>query len=474
MNAAELGLTVRVTEDHMAVLMDYSGTPEDLASLATQTELELQILGVPEIPPHDVLEQRLREAVKNGKELSNVVLLEGTPPTPPEHERIEWAQDFFGSGFAIDEKTGAMDYRQPATHPAVEGGQLLARVIAPKQGQDGKDVFGRPVPAEKPKRALILPGPHVRVEKRDDGSYFYAEKEGRVRWASNTLAVDEVYRIPTSVGLETGNIRHPGSVLIEGDVSAGSRVEAGGNIEVKGTVETADIQAGGSLKVHGGITGVGAQCIKVEGSVSAKYVLDAHIEAGEDVVVEREILQSTIKTRGSLSMPQGRLVGGRCTALGGVVLGQAGSEGSVPTVLTAAEDHGLDEKLAEIKKQMVAIEKNLEKIHKKVDPLIPRESLLSPKRREAMAKLLAAATEMEKRLQLLRRRQEDIEEDSRARTKPYIYIKNKLYPETTLRIKTATLHMTESLNGPLRVVAVGGKLKLVPLGASERGGKQTD
>ncbi len=465
-DAAESGLNVRITDDHMAVLMDLTAAPEDPQSLLSQIELEMRVLGVSNIPPHEELAERLRRAGKDAEGLLNVVLLEGQPPVPPEDGRIEWTQDFFSAGFAVNEQTGAVDYRQPAAQLAVESGQLLAKVIPPTEGRDGRDVYGRPAAARKPNRALIFAGPNVRVEEKDDGSYFYAQKGGRIRWASNTLAVDEVYHIPRSVGLQTGNIKHPGSVLIEGDVSAGSRVEADGNIEVNGTVEAADLRAGGNLRVHGGITGMGEQAIRVDGGVRAKYVMEADIEAGEDIVVEREILQSKIRTRGALIMRGGRLVGSQATALGGIVLEEAGSKGCVATTLIAAEDYCLDERLAEVRKQISALERTLERIHKKVKPLLPRKSLLSPGQREAMAKLLAAAAEMEKEIPQLSRRLEKIEEDSRARTKPHIYIMKMLHPETTLRIKATSLHITETISGPLRAAPSGKKLVLAPIGGS--------
>ena len=39
--------------------------------------------------------------------------------------------------------------------------------------------------------------------------------DGRVRHTDGTVSVDEVYVIKGDVGLETGNIHHTGSVLIE-------------------------------------------------------------------------------------------------------------------------------------------------------------------------------------------------------------------------------------------------------------------
>jgi uncharacterized protein (DUF342 family) len=446
----------------MAALLDCTVPNEGLDSLLTCIEVELISLHVANPPTREQLEQWMRHAAEKGSSLVNEVLLEGKRPIPPQDGTIEWTQDFFSSGFAVDEKTGAVDYRRRVEHLTVETGHLLARVTPPKDGEDGCDVFGRPIPAGNPKPERLCAGPNVRVDEKEDGLYFYATSKGRLRWASNILAVDEVFHILGSVGLATGHVSHPGSVLIGGDVLAGSSVEAGGDVEVNGTVESADIQAGGNLHVHGGITGLGSQSIKVKGSVNAKFILEASIEANENIIVEREVVQSTLRTRGSLMMPRGRLVGGAVTALGGIVLREAGSDGLVPTLLIAAEDYALEDKLFQVKSQIGKLTRNLEKIHKKVDPLTSRATALNPKLRAAVEKLLAAAHEMEGEIERLRSELAEIGKDSRDRTKPRIYIRGKLFPETTLRIKTWSLEVKEEHSGSLRAGLMGSRIVLLP------------
>jgi len=462
MGSGDPEFNVRVTDDLMRVLLDCKIPSGNLDPLVTDIEMELVSLNIAEPLDRDEIEQRIRNAAEDTSRLVNEVLVEGRKPVPPQDEAIEWAQDYFSSGFTVNEKTGAVDYRQPAAKPTVEDGQLVARLIPSKEGQEGFDVFGNSIPVEQPKRMFIHAGPNIRMEEKEDGVYFYAESAGRVRWASNALAVDEVYHIPNDVGLETGHITHPGSILIDGDVLAGSRIEAGGDVEVKGTVEAADIRASGDLKVHDGITGTGNQGIRVKGGVHAKFILEADIEAGESIVVEREAVQSTLKTRGSLMMPGGRLVGGAVTALGGIYLREAGSDGHVATRLTAAKDFCLEERLSAVKTQIFQLSRNLERINKKVGPLMQRENALSQKQREAAHKLLAAAGGIEGEIERLRNKLDEIEEDSRERTKPRIYIGSRLFPETTLQIKMWNLKAKDTHDGPLRAGLMGKQVVLLP------------
>ncbi len=452
---------LRVADDRMSVLLDCKVPERNLDTFLTRLEVELMSLDIANPPKRAELQQTLQHAGENGARLKSEILMEGRAPKPPVHGKIEWSQDYFKTGFAVDKETGAIDYRKRMENLTVKEGQLLARTTHPRDGQPGADVHAKPVPPKKARAARITVGENVRVEKGDEFDSYYAEIGGRVRWALNVLAVDDVYEVGEDVGLETGHIQHPGVVLVRGDVRPGSRIEAGGDIEVFGTVESAEIVAGGNLTVHGGITDPGENKIKVGGSVYAKFILEADIEAGDDVVVEKEIIQATIKARGSLVMESGRLIGGTAIILGGISVGQAGSDGYVPTELLAAEDYTFDKEINERQTKMASLNKNLEKIHKAVDPLMARIKLLSPQQREAATELLARSTEMEMLLDELIAEKEDIEEDSQKRCKPRILIARKIYPETTLRIKQWGLLVREEADGPLRAGLMGGRVALL-------------
>src|SRR5690606_10724322 len=122
------------------------------------------------------------------QDIHDVPIVEGTPPAPPVHGRIEWVADFFSTGFVIDEATGRADYRQRAAQRSVEAGQLLARIIPPEEGREGTDVFGQRVPPEKPRPAKLRAGPHVRIDETT--GMVYAEVTGRIRLNDGLVTVD--------------------------------------------------------------------------------------------------------------------------------------------------------------------------------------------------------------------------------------------------------------------------------------------
>jgi len=444
----------------MSVLLDCLVFKENLLPLLARIDEELATIGLAQRPTEEELTDRLRCAAREGSEVVDLLLVEGTEPVPPQDGTVEWSRDFFSPGFAVDEKTGAIDYRQRAAQLSVSEGDLLGRLIPPREGQDGRDVFGAVVQVPKAKPADLRAGPNVRFDENEQS--FYAAVSGRVRLDGGVLAVDDVYLIPGNVGLETGHVDHSGSVVVEGDVEAGSRIKARGDIEVKGTVEAAEIEAGGSITIRGGITGGHGQRIRAKGSVHAKFILDGDVEAGGDIIVENDIAQSILRTRGAVIIPRGRLVGGEVTARGSITIGQAGSIALVPTVLRAGFDHALEGEVASKRREIAEREKAIGALKRRIRPLAARFKTLAPKRREAVKQVLAKMSQMQRATKALNDEIEGLLEKSRARSVCRVVVNTKAFPETIFRIGNETLRLLNEATGPLQAVLEEGKVVLEP------------
>ena len=159
-------------------------------------------------------------------------------------------------------------------------------------------------------------------------------------------------------------------------------------------------------------------------------------------------------------MPAGRVIGGETSALRGVTVGQAGSDAHVPTLIVAAEDYGLDEKLRPQEEEIAALEENSRKIRETVDPLMSAEEGLSSKQKELVKKLLSNAEKIEMRVKQLRAEVEAIKIESRERADSRISVKDKIYAETTLRIKETAVLINELGRGPLTARLSRGKIVL--------------
>lgn len=394
--------------------------------------------------------RRLNEAAPEGGALTDFVLLEGRSPTPPREAEIVWSDEYFKTGFEVDPKTGAMDYRRRAGRRSVAAGEHLATFIPPEPGEDGRDLLGKTVPALRPKVFRVRAGANVRFDEA--AGKYYATKDGRIRFTGNVLSVDDVYTIPGSVDLRTGHIKHPGALVVAKNIESESRVEALGDIDVNGTVENAEVVTKGSLTVHGGITG-GPRCkIRAEGNIQAKFILNAEIEAGGNVVSEHEINQCTIMSRGAVMVTHGRIVGGDVIALAGIETDQIGSEAFVRTNLAAGEDYTLKEFVAAKENEIQKRRDALHKISERLLPLKERGKTLPPKLREMATQLLSEATKVTEAIRQIEEELENVRADSRSRAKKEVLVRKAIFPDAFFHIPPLTLLIKDKVDGPVKVV----------------------
>ena len=442
---------LRVTEDGLSVLLNCDAPQDDLDPFLDAVETRLKDMKITAAYDRDGLKDMLHRALQNGNKLSGERVAVGVEPTPPRAAELSWAGDFFASGFVADETTGRIDYRRRSAQPSVKEGQLLATLTPPKEGKSGLDVFGNRILAEKPDWIHIRIGLNVREERTDGIHNYYAKTGGRVRWTQDTISVEPVLTIAGNVGLKTGDISHTAAVIIEGNVLAGSRVVAQGDIDIHGSVESSNIQTEGNLNVDEGITGSEGRKIVVGGSIRSKHLLEVEIEAGEDIVVESEIIHSSIKTRGRLHMPEGRLIGGEVMALKGIDLGEAGSEAFTPTRLIPGADYRLTRELAPKNRELAKYKERLGQIQNATTSLSAWKNTLTPKQREILTELHYQIGVFNQNIERLEREIRDLTEDAKTRAKFQIAIKSKLFPDTTIFMKHAKLMVREEFDGPLRV-----------------------
>ncbi|NIA14836.1 MAG: DUF342 domain-containing protein [Nitrospiraceae bacterium] len=450
-------LIVQLARDKLSVVVSGHVREDAMGLHAEQIQGELTRLRLGEALGVAPLLDWLRIQLGENPDLENAVLLQGRPPVPPVDGTIEWGGHFFDTGFVVDEKTGNIDYRKRTAECSVKRGQLLATVIPHKAGEDGVDVYGNRVRVDKPRPAKIRAGENVTMQEQD--GTFYAACDGRVRWDLEVLSVDEVFRVGY-VGLESGDINHPGALTVDKDIEEGSTVQTGGDIEVHEVIEAANIDAGGTLTVQGGIASDKDHHIRLGGGVHAKFIHEADVEAVMDICVEREIVHSTLKTCGAVLVPSGRIVGGDIVALGGIKAAQTGSPASVPTVLTVGEDYRLAPELAERERRIKDVEEQLAQIKKRLRPIMGRAKSLAPAEREAVRTMARNAKAHNEKLEALQSEMEEIKKRSREQGELSVEIHEIVYPETIFCIQGERLRVKQKFVGPFRAVYSEGKIEL--------------
>ncbi len=459
------GFELRPTDDFMALLLTCTMPPRNTETIITRIRAELVDLGITDEARLKEAMSRLDKAIPHGPVLEDVVLLEGVPPTAPTDETVKWGGNFHAKGFVIDSATGRADYRRKIADVSVEKGQFLAEIIPSTPGENGQDIFGRLVAARLPRPVVIREGKNTRF---DPGPRkFYATESGRIRFVGGVLVVDDVFHIKGDAGLRTGNIDHPGTLIVGQDIQNGTVVRAAGDIDVGENVEDATVESGGNITVHGGISCKERGVIRAAGNLHARFIRNADIDVGGDIYVEGEINQCRIRTRGSVIVRTGRIVGGSIIALKGIETHGLGSDACIPGEYTVGKDYTMESKVQQKKAELESARDMVMKLRQTVAPLRAKRDSLTPK---MVAQLTQLQEELKKREAVFKQHDTALKAIFSATKKAavlHIYVHGTLFPDNTLQIAAQLKRISDTVQGPLRLSLRKGKFSVFKLKQGE-------
>ncbi|MDR0525485.1 MAG: FapA family protein [Spirochaetaceae bacterium] len=241
-----------------------------------------------------------------------VLVAEGSEPANGKNAYIQYAFNAGGKARPKQRSDGRVDFRESNSIQNVVKDQPLGRKIPIEEGKPGKTVTGAYLPAKAGTDLDLNSVLGNNVYIGDDKCTIYAKCAGQFVLAAGKINVEPVYTVQGNVNLKTGNITFLGTVIVTGNVEDGFSVKATSSIEVKGTVEKAEIEAEGDVVILKGISGKGAGSVKAGGSVWAKFIENATIEAGNMVVANDGIINSQVDAlkRIVCAGKRARIVGG--------------------------------------------------------------------------------------------------------------------------------------------------------------------
>jgi uncharacterized protein len=283
-------------------------------------------------------------AREHGKVSSHVVA-KAKDPVPAGGYRLHWIIRI-ASGAAVTLRSdGSADFKnQDRATIVAEGQPVLELQSIGSEGQDGTDVYGKPIKAPVDPRVVQPPtwDETIREEKKDNGDrILYAARNGELSFEKNTLSVSLSQKIKGDVGPATGNIRFPGSISIAGTVLSGYTVISGGDILIGGSVEAALVSADGLIKIVEGIKGAKRGTVRARKTLEASFAEQAIVLAVDDIVFKSSALLCNVKTNGKLVLQgeRGALIGGLCRVRKGAEIQTLGSENGAKTQISFGQDY---------------------------------------------------------------------------------------------------------------------------------------
>ena len=378
------------------------------------------------------------------------LIAEGQPPADAKHGDVEWH-----GAFVQDAQDWEADAR--ANHYAansiltVGADTVVGRIIRPTPGHDGRDVFGKEV---RPKRSKGLPmelGDGL-TTAADDPLQVVTTVPGRLVRQGQKLRMDEVLEISGDVDFRSGNVDSVIDVHIRGDIKPNFVVKTAKSLTVQGSVEAARLNVDGNIQVRGGLFGQDSGCnVQAGGEVTAAICDGVKVEAGGDIRISKEIINSELRTAGELLIEHGSLIGGEVFARNGVKLKYAGTELGVPTRIAVGRDGVVVYRVQKIDAQIGKQAQQAEQSRTQVQPLIADLKRLTPAQREQATEMLAKATDCERGTVELRAQRDRMLEEAAPEKKPGIEVEGILYPGVVLVFELREARVKAPVKGPVRV-----------------------
>jgi hypothetical protein len=238
--------------------------------------------------------------------------------------------------------------------------------------------------------------------------------------------------------------------VARGGVLDGFRVRASKDVAIGGLVGSATVEAGGDILIRGGVNGRGKAHLAAGGRLEARYLHGARVEAGGDVTVQVECIDSLVQAGGRVHVQKGGIIGGRAGAAGDLQAGFLGSEMCVDTRIAAGSDDALVRKSQGLRQRLIAAREALSNLERAAGRGHAAAAAVAEARKhvdELVAALVALAPPS-------------------APPGAKVVVQRTVHPNVEIVIDSVcTLHSTTEIAGPVTLVAERGTASVRPAGA---------
>jgi len=396
------------------------------------------------VVPKERYDKQINALNKENPQLARVLVAEGKEPVHGHEEYCEPLLD-------LEKKAGKMlsdgriDFKEVGSIIQVQKNQEILKVIPGIKSQDGYDVYGEAVAAQPVDMDLLKKGENL-VLSPFDNSIYVSAIDGCVKVIKNKVSVLPVAVINGDVDLDTGNITFNGTVHVTGSVKPGFRIQADNDVIVDEEVEDALIIAGNNVTVKLGVMGKEAGKIIAGGDVSAKFLQNAKVEANGNVNVEDSIINCDVLCYKSINVTgkNGKIIGGRVTALYDVNSVVIGTQNETGTSVTVGRNFIVEKELGDKRNEIKIVRERIEEITTNVKMQFgeelfqnPKEyiKILPPPKKKACLILLNDMGSANASLQKLTAEAKGIEERLKLDREPNITARGRVYPGVVLNIK---------------------------------------
>ena len=261
---------------------------------------------------------------------------------------------------------GTADYMTIKTIETVKEGDVIATYHPAVQGSRGMSVRGQIL---EPKPVRDLPPLIGRgFDRSNDNLTYTAKIDGKIEINQGKILISPVHEVHGDVGIETGNIKFNGDVIIHGGVHDGAVIDAAGNVIIHGLIEDCDIRTGKDLFLLSGVKGNEKTIIDCKGSITAQFVEYAIISCAGNITADY-FFKSKISCDGKIELNgnNASIIGGYVSAVQGIEVNDIGNSFGTTTTVAVGVDIERAAEYEILAKKIAAINSNVQKIKKGIE-----------------------------------------------------------------------------------------------------------
>ncbi len=358
---------------------------------------------------------------------------------------------------------GSVDFHQLNNISHIKTGDKLAILHMADKGESGIDIMGAYINPKPVKDVKLKYGKNIKLS--DDGLSIISEVNGHAILEGDRVFVSDCYDVPGDVDNSTGDIDYEGNVIIHGNVRTGFKVKATGDIEVNGSVEGAELISGGQVILHHGMQGMAKGKIIAKGNIVTKFIESARVYSG-GYIEAAAIIQCQVSAKGDIRVngQRGHIIGGHIRTLTTVEAKTIGSGMEISTVVEVGYDPELQDKIANIKKQLIDKNNEYKLNAQRAEVLNKRlkSGMIKDEQKIELKTSLVNMQTLQSEFNSLQEQLAGLEEQNDNNSQACIKVQNYIYPGTQLIVAGEYYNVTNEISY-CEFRKINGEVKMQPL-----------
>lgn len=322
----------------------------------------------------------------------------------------------------------------------INKGDVICDIIPPTPGEEGSNIYGKPV-APKPGKIAGIPKGRNTV-LTEDGSSLIADADGHIIYEHHEFHVNHTLSIPGSLDGSVGTLNFLGNIEVNGNVAQGIRLNASGYIKVYGTAEDVTLTSDGHITLKNGINGNNSGMIKSGEYIKSQFLENATVHSSQDVLTE-SIVNCHIVCGQSVDVTRGRgmIMGGTIYAMKSVSAKMIGKPSGIVTEFFLGTKPDTDDTQLELLKvQQKEMQATLDNLQRNLDYFQKKGA--AEQNKEMFEQLCTQADLYVEKLEELKKQILSLSNPDISLDECFVQAK-RIYPNTRIHIGASTYQVED-------------------------------